>query len=402
MQSLNSQPTTVEAIRTVIAVDRAVRRDLLENALPDEVDLEIVAVLDGLDKGWKTLGDVANDLVIIAASGYSDHAVALIEKAVSEQPARPVVVLSEASPNGHLRRLFEAGADDVVTLPESRDVVLFAVRKAVARKQGTAVTKKLSPLVCLFGPKGGTGKTILATNIAVSLASGGHDVTLVDLDLQFGDVGLALGLAPEHTIYELARSAGTLDSEKLSAYITRHQSGLGVLLAPTRPDQAAAVTQDFLQGLYGVLRSSSDVVVVDTPPGVSPEVITTIENSSEVIVALTPDPLALKAAKLALERLGLLHYQQNKIHLVLARTGARDAVSDDDVREILGRAPDTVIPGDPDVPRSLQEGRAVVESRPKSEAALALRGLADRYAVAAKPATPRAQVQRRRLFGRAG
>ena len=150
-----------------------------------------------------------------------------------------------------------------------------------------------------------------------------------------------------------------------------------------------------------MLRSSSDVVVVDTPPGVNPEVITTIENSSDVIVALTPDPLALKGAKLALETLGLLHYQQSKINVVLARTGAHEAVSDDDVRTILGARSRHVIPGDPDVPRSLQEGRAVVESRPKSEAAQALARLATQYSLHPRRRRP-AAAPRRRLFGRAG
>lgn len=395
-----TQLVTSGPIRTVVAVDSLLRRDLLESALPEDDELEIVAVLDGLDKPWKTFEDVANDMVIIAASAYSDHAVTLIQKAVAERPSRPVVVLSEESPNGQLRRLFEAGADDIVTLPESREEVLFSLRKALARKQGTAVTKKLSPLVCVFGPKGGTGKTITATNVAVSLAASGHDVTLVDLDLQFGDVGLALGLSPERTIFELARSAGTLDAEKLDGYMTRHSSGLRVLLAPTRPDQAKAVTEDFLRSLYAVLRASSDVVVVDTPPGVTPEVITTIENSSDVILALTPDPLALKGAKLALETLGLLHYQQSKINIVLARTGSREAVSDEDVQTILGRAPDTIVPGDPDVPRSLQEGRAVVQSRPNSEAAQALTRLARKYAVESRTPTGGASAPRRRLFGR--
>jgi pilus assembly protein CpaE len=389
-------------IRTVVAVDSQMSRALLESALPADDELEVVAVLEGLDKPWKTLEDVANDMVIIAASGYSDHAVTLIQKAIAEQPLRPVVVLSEHSPNGHLRRFFEAGADDIVTLPGSPEEVLFSLKKALARKQGTAVTKKLSSLVCVLGPKGGTGKTIIASNLAVSLASSGEDVTLVDLDLQFGDVGLALGLEPDRTIFELARSAGTLDAEKLEGYLTRHSSGLHVLQAPTRADQANAVTEDFLRGLYGVLRASSDIVVVDTPPGVNPEVITTIENSSDVIVALTPDPLALKGAKLALETLRLLQYQQSKIHVVLTRTGTRQAVSDEDMLTILGRAPDAVIPGDPDVPRSLQEGRAVVDSRPKSEAAHALRHLAERYAITAKPATGGTAASRRRLFGRAG
>ena len=401
MQTDTLQLANGGRIRTVVAVDSLLRRDLLESALPDDGDMEIVAVLDGLDKPWKTFDDVANDMVIVAASAYSEHAVTLIQRAVAEKPSRPVVVLSEESPNGQLRRLFEAGADDIVTLPESREEVLFSLRKALARKQGTAVTKKLSPLVCVFGPKGGTGKTITATNVGVSLAMSGHRVALVDLDLQFGDVGLALGLTPERTIFELARSAGTLDAEKLDGYMTRHASGLRVLLAPTRPDQAKTVTEDFLRSLYAVLRAANDVVVVDTPPGVSPEVMTTIENSSDVILALTPDPLALKGAKLALETLGLLHYQQSKINIVLARTGAREAVSDEDVRTILGRAPDTIIPGDPDVPRSLQEGRAVVQSRPKSEAAQALARLAERYAAGSTTA-PAVPAPRRRLLGRAG
>ena len=197
-----------------------------------------------------------------------------------KRPGRPtVVVMTTGSPNGFVRRVFESGADDILTLPEPTERIAFALEKAVARRRGAAVASgiALAPMICVLGPKGGTGKTLVSTNLSVALALAGHRVALVDLDLQFGDIGLALGLRPDKTIYDLARSGGSLDSEKLDAYLVRHESGLNVLLAPTRPDQASAVTVDFLRDVFTTLRSMWDYVIVDTPPGFTPEVIAAID-----------------------------------------------------------------------------------------------------------------------------
>src|SRR5205823_11195836 len=190
-----------------------------------------------------------------------------IEAALKQRPDRPVVVLAEGAQNGFVRRIFEAGADDVLNIPEVPERVAFAFQKAVAGRQGAAAASGLAiaPMVCVLGPKGGTGKTLVATNLAVTLAMRGERVVLVDLDLQFGDVGLALGLTPEKTVYDLAKSGGSLDVEKLESYLTPHPSGARVLLAPTRPDQASFVTVDLLRDIYPLLRSHYDFVLVDTP-----------------------------------------------------------------------------------------------------------------------------------------
>src|SRR4029453_6676535 len=145
----------------------------------------------------------------------------------------------------------------------------------MARKLGAAVATGVatSPMIVVLGPKGGTGKTVTTANLAVSLATAGHKVAIVDLDLQFGDVGLSLGLNPEKTIYDLAKAGGSIDGDKLDAYLSTHSSGVRVLMAPTRPDHAGMIGTDFLRDVYTALRTTHEFLIVDTPPGFTPEVM---------------------------------------------------------------------------------------------------------------------------------
>jgi len=122
-------------------------------------------------------------------------------------------------------------------------------------------------LICILGPKGGTGKTLTSTNLSVALAESGKSVALVDLDLQFGDVGLCLGLTPEQTIFDLVRTGGSLDEEKLDGFLMTHSSGVKVLIAPSRPDHAAVVSVDFLREVYATLRRWSTTSSSTRRPG---------------------------------------------------------------------------------------------------------------------------------------
>jgi pilus assembly protein CpaE len=280
-----------------------------------------------------------------------------------------------------VRRVFESGADDILTLPEPSERIAFALEKAVARRRGAAVASgiALAPMVCVLGPKGGTGKTLVSTNLGVSLALSGSRTVVVDLDLQFGDIGLALGLRPDKTIYDLARSGGSLDEEKLDAYLTRHTSGLKVLLAPTRPDQASTVTVDFLRDVFTTLRSMSDYVIVDTPPGFTPEVIAAIDASSNVCIVGMLDSLSLKNTKLGLETLELMGYNPEQISLVLNRADTRVGITHEDVEAIIGRSPDILVPSDRQIPISVNDGIPIVMRDERSEAARAFQKLAESY-----------------------
>ena len=368
-------------IRALVALDAGVDSNVIQSMLPDNSTIEVVGIINGLEESWRTLQETESDLLIVACEGYSDRALYFIDAAVKDQSDRPVVVMTTGSPNGFVRRVFESGADDILTLPEPTERIAFALEKAVARRRGAAVASgiALAPMICVLGPKGGTGKTLVSANLSVSLALAGRKAALVDLDLQFGDIGLSLGLRPDKTIHDLARSGGSLDADKLNAYLVKHESGLQVLMAPTRPDQASAVTVDFLRDVFTTLRSMCDYVIVDTPPGFTPEVITAIDLSSDVCIVGMLDSLSLKNTKLGLETLELMGYDPDHITLILNRADTRVGITLEDVDAIIGRSPQVFIPSDRQIPISVNDGTPIVIQEERSEAARAFQKLAERY-----------------------
>jgi pilus assembly protein CpaE len=393
-----------ETIRTVVALDAGTDRGLIALLVSGDPEIEVVEVLDGLEAGWTALGRASADLLVVACDGYSETVLSFIGDAVRQSPDRPVVVLCKGSPNGFVRRVFEAGADDILALSpadggSSREEIAFALRKAVARKTSPRAGGATGgAMICVLGPKGGTGKTLIASNLAVSLASEGARVAIVDLDLQFGDLGLTLGLKPAKTIYDLAISSGSLDGEKLDAYLESHDSGMRALLAPTRPDQAGSITSDFLERVYATLRSTNDYVVVDTPPGFTSEVVGSIDSSTHVCVVGMLDALSLKNTKLALETLDLMGYERERVRLVLNRADSRVGITREDVAAVLGREPDVHVPSDREVTRSVNTGSPIVLAEKRSEAAKAFRSLAGLYSAPSLVAAP--QRNGRRLLTR--
>jgi len=370
-----------QVIRTLVGLDKGVARESVQSALPVESSIQIVGLVEGLEESWATLQETPTDLLVIVCAGYSDRALYLIDGAVKQRPDRPVVVFSMGSTNGFVQRAFEAGADDFLALPETPEHVAFTLEKAVARKNSasTSTGVAVAPMIVVLGPKGGTGKTVTSSNLAVALAKRGKRVAIVDLDLQFGDIGLSLGLSPEKTIYDLAKSGGSLDAEKIEGYLVPHSSGVRVLMAPTRPDHASVVTVEFLREVYATLRSSYDFLVVDTPPGFTPEVIASIDSSSYVCVVGTLDSFSLKNTKLGLETLELMGYDTNRIRVVLNRAGTKVGITKEDVASVMGREPDVFIPSDREIPKAINHGMPIVLGQEGSEAARGFTALASMF-----------------------
>jgi pilus assembly protein CpaE len=371
-------------IRAILAHDDAVPADLVAAHLAPEAGVRLEEVSGVLFPAPETVRTSDADVLLIGCEEGSADALKLIDWWTASRPGRPVVVMCPTSTNGFVEEVFSAGADDLLVLDPGPEVseaasehLAFSLQKAVARK----VTPNELPdasgkLICVLGPKGGIGKTITSCNLALALTLRGNNTVLVDLDLQFGDVCLSLGLTPDTTIYDLAVSGGELDAEKLDAFLMRHPSGLRVLAAPARPDQAQSITTEFIADVYEVLKSSFDYVVVDTPPAFTPEVITSIDASHSVCMVGMLDALSLKNTRLGLETLELMGYDPDRVWTVLNRANTSVGINRTDVVSILGRVPDVLIPSHRDIARSVNEGAPVVISQKRSDAARAFDQLA--------------------------
>jgi pilus assembly protein CpaE len=395
-----------KALKAFVALDGDLDYAAIEAVVPSGPQL---TVLDYVQLQRHEPGnDGAGDVLIVACADYTSAVSEYVSAASRKHPDRPVVLLCSAPTNGYVAEAFSAGAD---TDPELATglarQVLFTLEKAVARKRGapTATNRQLARVVCVLGLKGGSGKTLTATNLAVALADAGQRVVIVDLDLQFGDIGLALGLSPERTLYDLIRSGGSLDAEKLEDFLVEHPSGARALLAPARPDEAGVVTVDFLREVYQLLREISDFVVIDTPPSFTPEVISAVDGSTEICLVAMLDSLSLKNTKLGLETLELMEYDPSRIRLVLNRADTDVGITPEDVLAITGRQPDMLVPSDRSVTRSINQGEPIVLKQRRSEAAKAFHALAalcvDDARAANGTAPAHSKPRRRRLFQRA-
>ncbi|TMK73251.1 MAG: hypothetical protein E6G48_05660 [Actinobacteria bacterium] len=385
-----------DTINALIALDEDVDGPVVEAALPPGGKVVLAGLIEGLGNVDGALDDQAADVLVVACGRASTAAVDLVREVSSKRRDRPVIAFCETPPDYFVHALFDAGADDVVKLPETPERVLFAFQKAIARNRGRDAARPTAnaPMICVLGPKGGTGKTVASSNLAVGLAAAGKRSVVVDLDLQFGDIGLALGLSPERTVYDLASSGGALDGEKLDAYLATHSSQARALLAPTRPDQASEVSTELLREVYDLLRASYDHVIVDTPPDFTPAVIAAIDASSHVCMVTAMDSLSLKNTKLGLETLELMGYDPTAIAVVLNRADSQVGIAHADVEQIIGRKPDVLVPSNRAVPRSLNEGAPILLSDARSPVAGALRQLAAVYL----PHTASSNGHRRRGF----
>ena len=162
-----------------------------------------------------------------------------------------------------------------------------------------------------------------ATNLAVDLAGRGHSTLLIDLDLQFGDVGIAMGVEPERTIWDLVSAPGHLDGERLRAFLGESADGVHVLLAPVRPDQAESVTPELLDEVLQVAQAEFDVVIADTPPAFTPTSILAIDRADQTIMVGTLDLSGTKNMKIGLETLELMGRPRDRVLVVLNRADSK-------------------------------------------------------------------------------
>ncbi len=298
--------------------------------------------------------------------------------AIRELTRAPVILISSSEASALLDEALGAGVADVLVLPQLVENVIFAIRKAChvnRRPEGQAGVE--GRIVTVFSPKGGTGKTAIATNLGVALA---HDESkralLLDLDLQFGDAAIMLGLEPDKTIFDLVVAPGELDSDKLAGYTVKHSSGLDILPAPLRPEDAELVTESKVGRLLEVARYSYEVIVVDTSPFFHGPMLSTLDRTDQLLLVACLDIPTLKNVRLGLQTLELLSFPRERVRVVLNRSTEKVGIKERQVEDALESEVWRSIPSDRVVPLSVNRGVAAVIADPGCDFSRGVRGLA--------------------------
>ena len=307
----------------------------------------------------------------------------------------PLILAAYGEPNGIVETGIAVGAADVLILPQPAETLLFAIRKAAMAANGTASGK----VVTVFSPKGGSGKTALATNLAAATALSGVETLLVDLDLQFGDSALTLSVSPRATIADLAASAGDIDVEKLRAFVsTDEETGLAVLPAPQRPEEADVVGQNELADLLESARNAYGAVVIDTGPLFDGAMLAALDYTDELLLICNPEVTSLKNVRIGLETIERLGFDRDRISLVANRIGAAGGLGRNEIEEALDTKVAYELPDDRAVPVAVNRAVPVVVSAENSPFSRAVAKLGSSVFAPTPAKAPRESSQRRFLL----
>lgn len=300
------------------------------------------------------------------------------------------VILCAPASADVLGEALHAGVRDVVDPLAADDRILDAYKRATdatARARSHTAIEERGPdtgaqVIAVAGPKGGSGKTTVATNLAVGLASSAPgQVAIVDLDLQFGDVATALQLLPEHTVADAARTIAGLDTMGMKVLLTHHPLDLYALCAPDSPAEGERVTAAQIGEVLGLLRREFRYVVVDTTAGLGEHTLAALEAATDIVLICAMDVPGVRSFRktlLTLDEIGLTGAIR---HTVLTRADARVGLNLEDIERTIGRSIDVTIPSTRAVPLSLNQGTPILQTDQRRSAVYqSLAGLTGRFA----------------------
>lgn len=330
-----------------------------------------------------------------------DAALELAADLDRRHPDVEVVIFAEPTPQ-LWERAARAGVRELVSLRAGEEELGIAVRRAMSAADDRRARRQVEPpaedgdgmIMVVRSPKGGSGKTMVATNLAVLLAQRAPgEVVVVDLDLQFGDMANAFGIEPSYTIADATANVD-LNPTSLKTLLSRHKSGVYALCAPPLPDDADPITGDDVTAMLTLLRLAFRYVIVDTAAGIDVRALAALRQATDVVLLCSMDVSSVRAIRKDIEGMRSHGLTDLRDHVVLNRANSRVGLEVRDIEATIGRKVDVHIPSCRSVPLHMNCGVPVVDAEPSSPVSRQLQVLADRFA--RRPATSTTRAWRKR------
>jgi pilus assembly protein CpaE len=356
-----------QKIRVIIVDDIAETRENVRKLLQFEADIEVIGAAKSGKEGIEFSKEQDPDVILMDINMPDMDGISATEAILRNQPHVQVIILSVQGDQNYMRRAMLAGARDFLTKPPMADELISAIRRAGEMAQhertknaqvraapampgstvGAGFSLTQGKVITVYSPKGGTGCTTIAVNLALALHNDDTRTTLVDGNFQFGDVAVFINEQGKNTIVDLATRVSELDPEIVEGVMIKHAAtGVHVLAAPSRPEYAEKVSGDQFSQLIDYLRQIYAYVVIDTTPSLNDITLAAIDKSNALILVTTQDIPSIKNARLFLDLLQTIEINRERIVFCMNRYDKRIGITPERVGDNLKQRVAAVIPLD--------------------------------------------------------
>ena len=352
-------------IKVLIVDDIPETRDHLSKLLSLEEGIDVAGDAGSGEEAVTKAMELRPDIVVMDINMPGMDGIAAAEIISQRLPTSPIIMMSVHGEAEQLKRSISAGAREFLVKPFSADEFSTSIRQVyereLVRREQVASAMPAAPVAApldaadlgehqvigVFSPKGGAGRTTIATNLALALQRETNGrVCLVDANLQFGDVGVLLNLNPKTRSMLDAVDGGEPDRDITNSVVIDHSTGIRVLLAPPSPEGADLVTPAYLRRMVDFLRESHDFVVVDLPSALNDHSLAIMDAADQIVVLTALEITTIKNVRLFLEVADQLEYDRSKIRLVVNRSDSAQGIRIADVEASIRRSIDGTIVSD--------------------------------------------------------
>jgi len=375
-----------DKINVLIVDDIPETRENVRKLLQFEPDVKVIGHAGTGEEAISMAKEMRPDVVLMDINMPDADGIMASQTITTTVPEAQVIIMSVQSEADYIRRAMLAGARDFLMKPFSGDELIEAVRNVhetrptarVAAPAAAAASEQRKKavregnVIAVFSPKGGIGCTTVAINVAVALSAYGHKTLLLDGSLQFGDVGVMLNIKALTSIVDVVERMDELDQDLISSVVTRHESGLNVLLAPPRPEMAELVNDTDLRELIKTLREMYDFIIVDTSTNLNDVNLALLDIADRIILIARQDLTSLKNVSRFFDLSEDLEYERDKVMLVVNHGSNKLSITVKDIVDTLKWPVTAVLPEDEAAYSAADQGRPLVTSsmrkRPVSKA----------------------------------
>lgn len=355
-----------EKNRVLVVDDVSETRENIRKLLQFEADIEVVGAARSGREAVQLSDELKPDVILMDINMPDMDGITATELIRQRTPISQIIILSVQGDPNYMRRAMLAGARDFLTKPPMADELISAVRRAgdmarQERSKSIQVTASASMtaqpvsgvgttdgrIIMVYSPKGGTGVTTIAVNLAITLNNDETRAVLVDGNLQFGDVAIFLNEHGKNTILDLAPRSDELDIEIVEGVMIKHAgSGLRVLAAPTRPENADNINSEQFAKVLKYLSKVYPYVVVDTTHNLDEITLAALDMCDLLILVVTQDIPAVKNVRLFLDLMKTIGITRDRVCFVMNKYDKRISITPERVGENLKQPIVSVIPLD--------------------------------------------------------